>query len=201
MPTPTTLCRTLAAGTLAVIAAASAAACAADTPTAPATGLHAHAHAPLAAKADARPERPMSGADLAAVRATTARYHRVEVARADGFVDTRHCVAIPGAGMGVHHVNGARIGDGVVDATRPEVLVYEPQADGTARLVAVEYMVPKPMWDAMHPGTRPELFGQAFGDGPMNSYALHVWVWRHNAAGMFADFNPAVTCPAGDQNP
>jgi hypothetical protein len=26
---------------------------------------------------------------------------------------------------------------------------------------------------------------------------LHMWVWRENAAGLFADWNPAVRCPAG----
>ena len=24
---------------------------------------------------------------------------------------------------------------------------------------------------------------------------LHVWAWRKNPEGMFADFNPAVQCP------
>ena len=23
----------------------------------------------------------------------------------------------------------------------------------------------------------------------------HAWIWKHNPAGMFADFNPEVTCP------
>jgi hypothetical protein len=197
MPMPATLRRSLAAATLAA-ATAAAAACAADAPTAPTAGAHVHA-GPTAA-AGVGPERAASTVDLAAARAATARYHRVETAEAEGFASTHQCVAIPGAGMGVHYVNGARIGDGALDAARPEVLVYEPQADGTQRLVAVEYMIPKPMWDAMHPGTRPELFGRAFEDGPMDSYALHAWVWRHNADGMFAAFNRAVRCPAGAGN-
>jgi hypothetical protein len=25
-------------------------------------------------------------------------------------------------------------------------------------------------------------------------YELHVWAWRHNPAGMFADWNPNVAC-------
>ncbi len=140
-------------------------------------------------------------AALAAARAATARYHRAEVALAEGFENTQFCVAAPGAAMGVHYVHGARVGDGVLDPAHPEVLVYEPQADGTARLVAVEYMIPRPMWDAQHPGTRPTLFGQAFEDGPMNTYTLHAWVWRHNAAGMFAPMNPAVSCAAGAARP
>jgi hypothetical protein len=132
---------------------------------------------------------------LAAARAATARYHDVSLALADGYVNTHECVAIPGAGMGVHFVNGARVGDPVLDPTKPEVLVYEPQSNGTYRLVALEYMIPRPMWDAMSPGARPALFGQTFDEGPMDSYALHAWVWRENANGMFAHFNPKVSCP------
>jgi hypothetical protein len=28
-------------------------------------------------------------------------------------------------------------------------------------------------------------------------YDLHVWLYRHNPAGMFAMWNPSVHCPAG----
>ena len=175
------------------------AACGADAPTTPATPTGS-ARRSIAA-GEAGPQRSHGerdlGADLGAVRAATARYHRVDVAVADGYENTHQCVAVPGAGMGVHYVNGARVGDGVLDPSRPEVLVYEPQADGSLRLVAVEYMIPRPMWDAMHPGTHPALFGAAFEAGPMNSYALHAWVWRQNPAGTFAAFNPAVRCPGG----
>ena len=48
---------------------------------------------------------------------------------------------------------------------------------------------------------RPSLFGQAF-DGPMEGHFpdqpihndLHVWLWRTNPAGLFAQFNPALNC-------
>jgi hypothetical protein len=26
-------------------------------------------------------------------------------------------------------------------------------------------------------------------------YIQHVWVWRHNPAGMFVDWNPELSCP------
>ena len=26
-------------------------------------------------------------------------------------------------------------------------------------------------------------------------YLMHAWIWKPNPAGMFADFNPDVTCP------
>ena len=134
--------------------------------------------------------------DLAAARAATARYQDVTRAVADGYESTVECVAIPGGGMGVHYVNMALIGDPALDPTRPEVLVYEPQRNGDMKLVAVEYMIPKPMWDAQNPGKRPTMFaGIAFEDGPMNTYALHAWVWRQNPAGTFAPFNAKVSCP------
>jgi hypothetical protein len=26
-------------------------------------------------------------------------------------------------------------------------------------------------------------------------YVLHAWIWKNNSAGIFEDWNPAVTCP------
>ena len=140
---------------------------------------------------------------LAEIRAATARYHRVEVAIADGYRSTVECAALPGVGaMGIHFVKGALLGDAGFDATHPEVLVYEPQKNGQLRLVAAEYLVFRAPWDAAHPGTTPSLLGhdfyRSFGDrahGLDDHYELHAWVWRHNPDGMFAQWNPNVTCP------
>lgn len=170
------------------------AACAADVPTAAAPA----ADAPRASRASRSGGPSDVNQALAAARAATARYHDVARAEADGYRSTVDCVAIPGAAMGVHYVNSALFDDGVLDPTRPEVLVYEPRANDRLRLVAVEYLIPRPVWDGPNPGTRPTLFGATFQDGPMNTYALHAWVWRHNPAGTFAAFNAQVTCPAGD---
>jgi hypothetical protein len=163
-------------------ALATLAACADATTTAPVI-----AEAPSAARS--------AGSDvnraLAAARAATARYHRVAAAEADGYFAASPCVTHPDASvgaMGVHYVNPALIGDPALDPDRPEVLVYEPQRNGELRLVAVEYMKPKPM------GPRPTLFGQTFEDGPNETYTLHAWVWQHNPSGMFAPFNPAASC-------
>jgi hypothetical protein len=27
-------------------------------------------------------------------------------------------------------------------------------------------------------------------------YDLHVWLWQHNPSGLFAPWNPDVTCPS-----
>ena len=96
--------------------------------------------------------------------------------------------------MGIHYVKGP-VGDGAIDANAPEALVYEPQSNGRLRLVAVEYVVFQADWDATHDDP-PSLFGQVFEPiGADNRYGippfyeLHVWLWKHNPAGMFEDWN------------
>jgi len=102
--------------------------------------------------------------------------------------------------MGVHYANPTLVGDGALDARYPEVLMYEPLADGHMRLLGVEYVVIAEAWDSTHPAP-PVLRGQLFhyeespnryGLPPF--YALHVWAWKANPKGMFADWNPNVTC-------
>lgn len=101
--------------------------------------------------------------------------------------------------MGVHYVNDAYVSDGVLDVQRPEVLVYEP-VNGQLRLVAVEYFVDAQQWDAANDAP-PVLGGQLFNYvGAPNRlrlpahYELHVWAWKRNSSGTFADWNPRVSC-------
>jgi hypothetical protein len=139
-----------------------------------------------------------SGKDnLAAVRDLTSRYHRVAVAQAAGYAPFQGCLEEPGTGgMGYHYVNFAWV-DLTVDAMQPEAMVYAPGPHGQKQLGAVEYIVPAAAWDAAHPGELPELFGHEFlFDPDFGTYELHVWLWQHNPAGMFAPWNPRVRCPA-----
>lgn len=111
------------------------------------------------------------------------------------------CVSGPEEGaMGVHFVNFALV-DGKVDAKAPEALIYEVK-NGRARLVGVEFIVPV---DAWHPAEGeppvPVLEGQVFhfNESPNRFglpafYELHVWAWRDNPNGTFADWNPRVSC-------
>ena len=105
---------------------------------------------------------------LSSARAGTAAFHRLAAATAAGYggplvdVNGISCIDDPAGGMGVHYVRGDLVGDGEVSAATPEALVYEPQANGRMRLVAVEYVVLKSAWEAKHgaAGTvpvRPEL--------------------------------------------
>ena len=135
---------------------------------------------------------------LAEVRASTAEFHDLAIATGAGWsVRASDCVAVPGVGgMGWHYLNPSLAGDGLVDPQLPEVLVYAATPDGGRRLVAVEWVAPL----ALHP-TAPTLFGETFHfnphvGGPGGAWILHAWVWHHNPAGMFADFNPRVSCPA-----
>ena len=132
---------------------------------------------------------------LAEVRAATAKYHDSEIAVIDGYVPVGGCVALPsGPAMGIHYVNFQKVLDGTVNVKDPEVLVYIPEADGSLRLVAVEYMIPQAMVTEL-----PELYGRHFHPGPMETWTLHAWVWRNNPDGMFADFNPKLSCPPVQQ--
>ncbi len=150
-----------------------------------------------------------ASADLAVARDATAPFHRLDAAEDAGyglFTDLAGiaCIDKPGVGtMGVHYVNLAEVLDPEEDAATPEALVYEPTKNGRMRLVAVEYVVFKSLWDAAHPGTAPSLFGQEFEleetgvnrYGLPPYYSLHVWLWKHNDdKGMFKDWNPDVTC-------
>jgi hypothetical protein len=131
-------------------------------------------------------------AELAAVRALTAPYHNFEKAMEAGYsVSLTPCLSSPEGGMGYHYGNPEYI-NGTVDAMKPEVLVYEPMRNGKLRLVAVEYIVPLGLWEEAEP---PMLFGQHFHENQgAGIWALHVWLWKHNPSGMFADWNPNVTC-------
>ncbi len=138
------------------------------------------------------------GSDLAAVRSATARYQRLDAALGAGFepfslegTTTPTCFDGPEGGMGVHYVKGI---DGTIDASEPEALVYELEPNGRRRLVGVEYIIPAGLVDPANP---PALFGEVFHPHSfLPVWVLHAWVWKHNPAGMFADFNPLVSpCP------
>ncbi len=140
--------------------------------------------------------------ELAAVRAATARFHSLDAALARGYGEFYVCTDETGRGaMGQHYVNGALVGDAVLDATRPEALMFEPKPGGGSRLVGVEWVVFEAAWrEAGHTGT-PSLFGrslQRVGEpnryGIPAFYQLHAWIWKPNPAGTFEDWNPRVSC-------
>src|SRR5215213_9717318 len=114
------------------------------------------------------------------VRALTARFQNVEVALAEGYVrdptdmcDTADMMGRPKAlgGMGIHFFRPALLGitappnprvDGNgthTDFRKPSILIYEPRADGTLELVAVENLVFEKAWKAAGKTGRPTFHG------------------------------------------
>jgi len=141
---------------------------------------------------------------LAQVRQATAAYRNINVAAQAGwFARDAFCVSGPDHGaMGVHVVNPALIGGNQPKISQPQILIYEPQANGSMVLVGVEYVVIADAWNAQHPdGSTPTVAGQLMNLVPAPNryglpsvYELHAWAWRNNTHGNFADWNHNVTC-------
>jgi hypothetical protein len=151
----------------------------------------------LLARGTARGSAPSGLArELADLRSATARFHsfeQAESARYDFlFMDMCMFDASPDdlGAMGYHYVNTGLL-DGSLSISEPEALLYERGPGGQLRLVGVEYVIPKDAWTAPEP---PQLFGQNLVLNGFDLWALHVWVWRDNPAGIFADWNPDVSC-------
>jgi hypothetical protein len=143
-----------------------------------------------------------TAADLpTAARSATERFRDVNAAIDAGYIQAQGCVSGPDEGaMGVHYVKGALF-DSQLDVEFPEVLVYEPKSKGRLDLVAAEYVTPAEAWETSHPGVQPELMGHLlhYVPGPNRYgaaafYELHVWAWKNNPHGTFADWNPNVSC-------
>ncbi len=127
------------------------------------------------------------------IREATAHFHDLEAAVAAGYSrDGGTCLAHPSEGaMGYHHMNHALMDD-VLELERPEILTFERTADGEYVMTGVEYIVPKSAWSRSEP---PSILGQDLRSAPeMDIWYLHVWVWRDNPNGLFADWNPNVEC-------
>jgi hypothetical protein len=150
--------------------------------------------------------------DAAKAQSATAKYHDLQAAVAAGYTilpatqDTSTVEATNGCAssklglgaMGVHYIHPDPDNppfDDKVDAQSPEVLVYEPRANGKMKLVALEYVSTTPQ----------TLFGQAFAKTDLAPYVggsedvnfawtLHAWIWDPNPTGVLMPWNPRVTC-------
>ena len=154
------------------------------------------------APAAAAPEDDRYRDDLAAIRRATAQYRDIDNAIADGYQLgyrglVTHCVEHETDGaMGYHYFNWDLFDDPRTHPLRPEGLVYAPTASGELRLVAVEWVVPKSIWDESGGPGIPSVLGIDLHilNPVLNWYILHAWVWRYNPAGVFEDWNPAISC-------
>ena len=177
------------------------------TATLLATALALAAAAPAIAHGDAAhtqapPQEIVSHevrAELTALRKAMSKYGDVDAATAAGYIPVSPCEESAQGGMGFHYLNPALVGS--LDPAAPTVLLYEPTKDGDLRLVGVEYFAVDADQDVSTDGDRPSLWGKGF-DGPMVGhspdmpvhYDLHVWLYKHNPDGVFAAWNPRVSC-------
>lgn len=126
------------------------------------------------------------------VRTANDRFKDVAAAVSEGYAPIPCTSGVDGGAMGVHFVNAKYLKDEIPDIRRPQAVMYEPAADGKMALIAVEYITFK------GPAS---LEGQLFSfNGAPNRYGLdpfyelHVWAWKSNPRGAFADMNPNVSC-------
>jgi hypothetical protein len=133
--------------------------------------------------------------DLATLRRVTAPFHNFNKAVAAGWsTKITDCMtdANGAGGMGFHYGNTGLI-NATVSVDKPELLLYEPDKNGRLHLVAVEYIIPYSFHGRGE--APPVLFGQQFKQNDtFNLWGLHAWVWKENPSGIFASWNPRVSC-------
>jgi hypothetical protein len=129
------------------------------------------------------------------LRQAMSPFYSFDVAQVAGWnAPLSECVEVPElGGMGIHYGNPTQLDNGgALSLLRPEVLLYVPMADSSMELVAVEYIIGEADWPFAE---APEFLGQALHFNEQQRFwALHVWIGRSNPSGLFADFNPEVSC-------
>ena len=132
--------------------------------------------------------------DTAAIRDATREFRSLDSAVAAGYPrEVPRCLSHPEQGaMGFHHVNRALLDD-TVELERPEILLYSRTPEGEYQLNGVEYIVP---YSARPPDAEPPTImdQELKRSAPLELWYLHAWIWTENPSGLFADWNPRVTC-------
>lgn len=196
------------------------------------TGVIALAATAATALPAAAQARVIPTAEMDAIEAATERYRDVKAAIDDGYiVPMKMCVRSVDEGqpaqlgaMGLHLARPDRLGitaeaprvDGVgthTDFMEPSVLIYQPMADGSMKLVAIENLVWAKAWHEAGNTAPPTFHGYDYyymHDNPETEvdeahgfephYELHFWLYEENPAGMFAPWNPRVSCDDYDPN-
>ncbi|MGH9503527.1 MAG: hypothetical protein ACRD20_11815 [Terriglobales bacterium] len=166
-----------------------------------------HAHTSAAPQSElSSSQRSRQSALLKIVRDSTERFKDVAEAEREKYSLIFGCVSGPDEGaMGLHYLNGDLLDEanqtGVLDPTRPQIVLYEPTSNGGLRLTGADFVVFADAWNTKHPQDPPQLMGQLFHlfDSPNRFglpafYTLHVWAWKDNPAGAFVNWHPNVSC-------
>ncbi|MBV9507524.1 MAG: hypothetical protein JO323_21225 [Acidobacteriia bacterium] len=160
-----------------------------------------HSHNPSGQAEESAAEDPNAQTLLQVVRQATERFKDVAVAQAAGYVLQFGCVAGDDSGaMGLHYINADLLNSGVLDPTRPQIVIYEPMPGGGLQLIGADFLVFADAWNASH-SSPPQLMGQLFHlftspnrFGLPSFYTLHVWAWKKNPNGAFVNWHPNVSC-------
>jgi hypothetical protein len=154
--------------------------------------VNAHASHARVTNGELTPDQKQAVAD---VRNATAKFHDfawTTSANGGGYSVQfpAGCAAISTGAQGVHYLNPSLVDD-QVELLRPELVMYEPGPNGQMNFVGVDYVVPLNL-----SVTPPSLLGVDFAPlgPPLNVWAVHIWAWRPNPDGMFAPWNPKVSC-------
>jgi hypothetical protein len=167
-----------------------------------------HSHTTQAQTELTAEQKSQQSALIKIVRESTERFKDVAEAEKEGYALQFGCVSGPDQGaMGLHFINMDLVGRGVIDPTKPQIILYEPTADGRLKLTGADFLVDAQQWDndKTHKPGPPELMGQLFHYfespnrfGLKAFYTLHVWAWKDNPNGAFVNWHPAVSCKLFD---
>jgi len=165
-----------------------------------------HSHSASAQQELTSEQQNRANALIEIVRESTERFKDVAQAEREGYALSFGCVSGPDQGaMGLHYINMDLVGSGIIDAHRPQIILYEPTADGRLELTGADFLVDAQQWDEnkgkTHKPGPPELYGQLFHYfespnrfGLKPFYTLHVWAWKDNPNGAFVNWHPDVSC-------
>src|SRR5678815_1433433 len=120
---------------------------------------------------------------LAELRQKYSKFNNIDYALANGYQLGYHgaaagCVANPSLGaMGYHYFRWDKMDDPSIIQNDPEVLVYHTGPDGALELGSVEWVVPKPAWEAAGNTAPPVVYGQTMHviNPVLNWYVEHAW--------------------------
>jgi len=167
-------------------------------------------------------------AEIEKVRQATKKYEDINVALAEGYVPAPpgHCITaasegLPPAwgGMGIHYIQPKMLkitgampkvhGESThTDFMHPGILLYEPTADGSMKLVGVENLVFLQAWQAAGHQAAPTFAGRHYDMMADNSSTeqdeahnfephmdQHIYFAKsEDARDQLNPFNPSVTC-------
>jgi hypothetical protein len=167
-----------------------------------------HSHSAQAQQETNSEQKANQIALIKIVRDATDRFHDVAEAEREGYALSFGCVSGPDQGaMGLHFINMDLVASGMINPTKPQIILYEPTADGHLKLTGADFLVDAQQWDndKRHAPGPPELMGQLFHFfespnrfGLKAFYTLHVWAWKDNPNGAFVNWHPAVACKLFD---